>query len=235
MYAKPQKPVIWIGSSLRDLRKLQAQSNEKSEHALHMEEIGERSHKAKRLKGFSGVIELSLTMQPTLIEQFMQSKLTTTSMSCPSFKKNQNAVLQPQTRSGYHKKTFANGRTNRKGKQNMSENSRLHSRVRQRIQGPGDLTAQGRRIGKINLAIQINKIIHQKGWTQKKSRWYSRHRSTQVSALKNGRLGGFSIERLLSFLRALDRDIDIGRTSQTEDVAHIQVAEAINRPRYVTR
>ena len=58
MYAKPQKPVIWIGSSLRDLRKLPDEVKREIGHALHLEEIGERSHKAKMLKGFSGVIEI---------------------------------------------------------------------------------------------------------------------------------------------------------------------------------
>ena len=85
------------------------------------------------------------------------------------------------------------------------------------------------------LAIQISKIIKQKGWTQKKAAGILGIDQPKVSALKNGRLGGFSIERLLSFLRALDRDIDIVVRPKTEDVAHIQVAEAINRPRYVTR
>ena len=58
MDAKPQKLVIWIGSSLRDLRKLPGAVRREIGHALHMEEIGERSHKAKMLKGFSGVIEI---------------------------------------------------------------------------------------------------------------------------------------------------------------------------------
>ena len=58
MDAKPQKPVIWIGSSLRDLRRLPGEVKREIGHALHMEEIGERSHKAKILKGFSGVIEI---------------------------------------------------------------------------------------------------------------------------------------------------------------------------------
>ena len=58
MDTKSQKPVIWIGSSLKDLRKLPSAVRREIGHALHMEEIGERSHKAKMLKGFSGVIEI---------------------------------------------------------------------------------------------------------------------------------------------------------------------------------
>ena len=58
MDAKLQRPIIWIGSSLRDLRKLPGAVRREIGHALHMEEVGERSHKAKTLKGFSGVIEI---------------------------------------------------------------------------------------------------------------------------------------------------------------------------------
>ena len=90
-------------------------------------------------------------------------------------------------------------------------------------------------LAKSDLAIQISKIIQQKGWTQKKTAGILGIDQPKVSALKNGRLGGFSIERLLSFLRALDRDIDIVVRPKIDDVAHIQVAEAINRPKYVTR
>ena len=88
---------------------------------------------------------------------------------------------------------------------------------------------------KSDLAIQINKIIGQMGWTQKKAACVLGIDQPKVSALKNGRLGGFSLERLLSFLWALDRDIDIVVRPKAEDVARIRVAEAVNRPKYVTR
>lgn len=90
-------------------------------------------------------------------------------------------------------------------------------------------------LAKSDLAIQINKIIGQKGWTQKKAAGVLGIDQPKVSALKNGRLAGFSIERLLSFLRALDRDIDIVVRPKIGHSAHIQVAEAVNRPRYLTR
>lgn len=90
-------------------------------------------------------------------------------------------------------------------------------------------------LAKSDLAIQINKIINQKGWKQKQAASILGIDQPKVSALKNGRLGGFSLERLLSFLRTLDQDIDIVIRPKIEDIAHIQVAEAINRPKYVTR
>jgi len=81
-------------------------------------------------------------------------------------------------------------------------------------------------LAKSDLAIQINKIIDQKGWKQKKAAQILGIDQPKISALKNGRLGGFSIERLLAFLRALDQDIDIIIRPKVQKVAHIQVAEA---------
>jgi len=87
---------------------------------------------------------------------------------------------------------------------------------------------------KSNLAVLINKIIKQQGWTQKKAAAILGVDQPKVSALKNGRLGGFSIERLLSFLRALDHDIEILVYPKFEKVAHVHVAEALTRPQYIT-
>lgn len=52
------KSVVWLGSSRRDLKKLPSAVRREVGHALHMEEIGERSHKTKPLRGFRGVLEI---------------------------------------------------------------------------------------------------------------------------------------------------------------------------------
>ena len=62
---------------------------------------------------------------------------------------------------------------------------------------------------KVKLASMIYDIIEKRKLTQKKAGSILRINQPKVSALKNGRLEGFSIERLFSFLRALDQDIDI--------------------------
>jgi predicted XRE-type DNA-binding protein len=46
-------------------------------------------------------------------------------------------------------------------------------------------------LAKSDLAIQINKIIEQMGWTQKKAATVLGIDQPKISALKNGRLGGF--------------------------------------------
>ena len=46
----------------------------------------------------------------------------------------------------------------------------------------------------------------------------------KVSALKNGRLGGYSIERLFSFLRKLDRDIEIVVRPRQKDKPETEIS-----------
>ena len=65
------------------------------------------------------------------------------------------------------------------------------------------------RLAKARLASMIYDIIEERGLTQKEATKILGITQSKVSALRNGRLGGFSIERLLTFLRKLDRDIEI--------------------------
>ncbi len=84
------------------------------------------------------------------------------------------------------------------------------------------------KLAKAELAFIINKIIKEKKLTQKKAATILRVDQPKISALKNGKLSGFSIERLFSFLRALDQRIDIvvHNESQNSEDRMIHVAYA---------
>ena len=60
---------------------------------------------------------------------------------------------------------------------------------------------------KIWLALAINKLIEH--LTQVEAARQLRTKQPNISALRNYRLDGFSAERLMHFLNALDRDIEI--------------------------
>ena len=64
-------------------------------------------------------------------------------------------------------------------------------------------------LSKAKIAIKINEIIAQKGYKQKKAAEILKIDQPKISALKNGRLRGFSFERLLLFLDALNYDVEI--------------------------
>ncbi len=75
----------------------------------------------------------------------------------------------------------------------------------------------------------IYDIIEERGLTQAQAAKILGIEQPQVSALKNGRLEGFSIKRLFLFLRQLDRDIEIVIRERPKDKlpAEISISAAL--------
>jgi len=64
-------------------------------------------------------------------------------------------------------------------------------------------------LAKADLAIELTRIISARGLTQVEAAQVMGVDQPKVSALINGRLDGFSMERLYRFLNAFDRDVEI--------------------------
>jgi predicted XRE-type DNA-binding protein len=62
---------------------------------------------------------------------------------------------------------------------------------------------------KVRLAVAINQIIQGRKLSQTAAARRLNVNQPKVSALSNYQLEGFSVERLMNFLTALDRDVDI--------------------------
>jgi predicted XRE-type DNA-binding protein len=62
---------------------------------------------------------------------------------------------------------------------------------------------------KVRLAVAVNQIIAARHLSQSKAARILHINQPKISALANYRLEGFSVERLLRFLNALDRDVEI--------------------------
>ena len=62
---------------------------------------------------------------------------------------------------------------------------------------------------KVRLAVAINQIIQSRKLSQTAAAHRLRVNQPKVSALSNYQLDGFSVERLMNFVTALDRDVDI--------------------------
>ncbi|HEY1529142.1 MAG TPA: helix-turn-helix transcriptional regulator [Candidatus Angelobacter sp.] len=62
---------------------------------------------------------------------------------------------------------------------------------------------------KVGLAVTINQIIESSSFSQAAASEVLRVNQPKISALANYRLDGFSVERLMNFLNALGRDIEI--------------------------
>ena len=62
---------------------------------------------------------------------------------------------------------------------------------------------------KLRLARAINAIVAERGVTQAEAAGLLGINQPKISALMNYRLAGFSVERLMTLLTALDRDVEI--------------------------
>jgi predicted XRE-type DNA-binding protein len=62
-------------------------------------------------------------------------------------------------------------------------------------------------LAKAKLAFVISSIILERGWSPTQAAEALRIDQPKVSALLNGRLRGFSTERLISFSNALNHDV----------------------------
>lgn len=52
------KPIVWVGSSYRDLKQFPSDVQDEMGYALYIAQILDKHPKAKPLKGFSGVMEI---------------------------------------------------------------------------------------------------------------------------------------------------------------------------------
>ena len=62
---------------------------------------------------------------------------------------------------------------------------------------------------KVRLVFEINQIIQEQGLSQVSAARRLKVNQPKISALYNYQLEGFSVERLMNFLTALDRDVHI--------------------------
>jgi predicted XRE-type DNA-binding protein len=88
---------------------------------------------------------------------------------------------------------------------------------------------------KVRLALAINQIIEERQLPQTEAAHRLGINQPKISALSHYRLEGFSVERLLHFLNALDRDIEIviRRKPRGRRPARIVVTAAEPSPQHV--
>ena len=71
------------------------------------------------------------------------------------------------------------------------------------------LADAGERQTKVRLAMAINDVLQRRGLSQGKAAELLGINQPKISALSKYRLEGFSVERLMRFLTALNRDVEI--------------------------
>jgi len=86
----------------------------------------------------------------------------------------------------------------------------------------------GEKQTKVRLALAIQQVIRTRRLSQTAAARLLDINQPKVSALVNYRLDGFSVERLMNFLNALDRDVEIviRKKPRSRRTARIVVTEA---------
>lgn len=80
---------------------------------------------------------------------------------------------------------------------------------------------------RVQLAVALNQIIRKRGLSQAAAAYALGVNQPKISALTNYRLAGFSVERLMNFLNALGRDVEIViRKPRSRKSARIHVTAA---------
>jgi predicted XRE-type DNA-binding protein len=79
---------------------------------------------------------------------------------------------------------------------------------------------------KVRLAVAINQIIQGRKLSQTAAARRLKINQPKVSALSNYQLDGFSVERLMKFVTALDRDVDIVIRPKSRKIGRIAVTAA---------
>jgi len=84
------------------------------------------------------------------------------------------------------------------------------------------------RQAKLRLAYALNQILEERKLSQAEAANLLRVTQPKVSALRHYKLAGFSVERLMNLLTALDQDIDIviRRKPRSRRAARISVVAA---------
>jgi predicted XRE-type DNA-binding protein len=85
------------------------------------------------------------------------------------------------------------------------------------------LANAGEKQTKVRLAVAINEIIRSRKLSQTVAARRLKVNQPRVSAMSNYQLDGFSVERLMNFLTALDRDVNIVIKPKTRKIGRIAV------------
>lgn len=93
--------------------------------------------------------------------------------------------------------------------------SRNEDRADEVVRGTGNVFADlgypdaAERHAKLRLAYALNQVMAERQLTQAAAAQILGLTQPKVSALRNYKLAGFSVERLMTLLTALDRDVEI--------------------------
>jgi predicted XRE-type DNA-binding protein len=82
----------------------------------------------------------------------------------------------------------------------------------------------GELLAKADLAIEIGRVLDERSISQSEAARVLRTSQPRISDLRRGKLEGFTIDRLLRFLNALDQDVELSVRPKRGTTARLRVA-----------
>jgi predicted XRE-type DNA-binding protein/phage-related protein len=203
------KPLIWIGSSRKDLREFPEDVQHRIVYALWIAQTGGKHRDAKALSGFggAGVLELIEDYRGDTFRAVYTLKYAGLVYVARLSKEIENGARN--TAPGYrvNQATTARSGTDRKGDDVM--NSRRYEKSSGNVFKDLGLPDAEEHLVKAKLVWKIDGIMKERGLKQVEVAALLGIRQPDVSKMLRGEFRQFSVERLLRFLVALGQDVEI--------------------------
>ena len=204
------KPVVWVGSSRRDLRAFPDPVQDHMGYAIYVAQRGGKHRDAKVLSGFSGagVLEVVKDFRGDTFRAVYTLRYAGTVYVLHAFqKKSKTGRENASARHRANRTAAVRGRENSQGREFMSKKG-YEVGSRNVFKDLGIPHAEEHLV-KAQLVFKIDSIMKSRRLKQAEAADLLGIKQPDVSMMLRGEFRQFSVERLLRFLVALDHDVEI--------------------------
>jgi phage-related protein/predicted XRE-type DNA-binding protein len=210
--APDEKPLHWVGSSKRDFLSFPAAVKEDMGNALGIAQFGGTAPTAKPWKGLGpGVLEIVESHDGNAFRAVYTVRFEKAVYVLHAFQKKSPSGVRTANRDvdlveqrlKQRSETTRNPMAKRRGE--SAAITRGSTNVFEDLGYPDAAERQA----KLRLAYALNQVLEQRQLSQSHAAKVLGVTQPKVSALRHYKLGGFSVERLMNLLTALDQDVEI--------------------------
>ena len=206
----PIKPVVWMGSSRKDLKRFPDSVQHQVGYAIYVAQRGGKHRDAKVLTGFggAGVLEVVEDFRGDTFRAVYTLKYSDSVYVLHAFqKRSKSGASNAAPRHGTHRAAPARGRTNSQREKVMSKKS--HEIGSGNVFKDLGIPNAEEHLVKAQLVFKIDTIMKDRGLKQAEAADLLGVKQPDVSKMLRGDFRQFSVERLLRFLVALNQDVEI--------------------------
>ena len=206
--AADEKPLHWVGSAKRDFLSFPAAVKDDMGNALGIAQFGGTAPTAKPWKGLgAGVLEIVESHDGNAYRAVYTVRFEKALYVLHAFQKKSPSGIRTAKRDvkDSNRRSEITRNTMAKRRVESATITRGSTNVFEDLGYPDAAERQA----KLRLAYALNQVVERRGLTQTATATLLGLSQPKVSALRNYKLAGFSVERLMNLLTALDQDIEI--------------------------